>query len=121
MLTKTLSQKISLNPLASRYWITLPPGIRYVDHGRAAVYYPPISPALRKVYTVVEGVIAFIDHYGVVRVGPYSALRETVLENCGYRAAEFWLPLGVGKKLASPLLDFRWQLLKRCCGGKTGV
>ena len=121
MLTKTIAQQFGRQPLASRYWITLPPGIRYRERGREYTYYPPISPTLRKVYTIIEGVIAFIDHYGVVRVGPYSALREAVLENYGYQTADFPLPLGVGKKLASPLLDFRWQLLKRCCGLSAGV
>lgn len=63
-------------------------------------------------YDSNNGVIAFIDGEGRMRVAPATSDRYRALEEAGYRRGGIWVPFSNGEMPTDPALREQWEKMR---------
>lgn len=63
-------------------------------------------------YNSNNGVIAFVDGEGHMRVAPATSDRSQALEEAGYKRGGIWVPFSNGELPTDPALREQWEKMR---------
>ena len=62
-------------------------------------------------YCTNNGKIIFVDKTGATHISPYAYEVAAILEACGYRRKDIWVPMSNGEEFTDPTLAAKWEAM----------
>jgi len=101
-----------IEKFSSEKWVEMSSGMEIDYFGRKEQLQTTTDEKDRMSYDSNNGVIAFVDGEGRMRVAPATSDRFRALEEAGYKRGGIWVPFSNGELPTDPALREQWEKMR---------